>query len=563
MPDFQALQEIRTELERLEADVTALRTAQQSRAKLEGELALRRQELQSELNAASAEADRLEQQELLLREMESQLADLLPKLEHLGAAKQEMEALRAKRVTAQDAFNELAAQNKKLRTDITELEEVLSLLAEPKPSCPVCQTDLSGGKHAAVLDRQKQRLRAFQDSLAEVKKDGVETKRSLDDLVKQEETLEAQLRGEAALNAQRIEWQKRHEEATRYIKEAGDVKSRLLELRRRSEKEEYGQKERAALALLAKQIAGLEGKAIRFSEAQAVVRDLTTRQVEREYTRLEEAERAQLADIAEIELMSTRRNKRTEQINTEREKQATLRAELGDYDAIRLQTLSAERETREASEATDTARAQVERTRHALEDVARALELMAKKKIERDKLAKDKQAYTELAAAFGKKGVQALIIENILPELQDETNRLLARLTDNSMQVGIDTLRAARTGSHQIETLDIQITDDAGTRPYEMYSGGEAFRVNFAIRIALSRLLARRAGARLQTLVIDEGFGTQDAKGRERLVEAIEAVKDEFALILVISHIEELKDAFPSRIEITKTPTGSQITYMD
>ena len=46
-------------------------------------------------------------------------------------------------------------------------------------------------------------------------------------------------------------------------------------------------------------------------------------------------------------------------------------------------------------------------------------------------------------------------------------------------------------------------------------SGGEAFRVNFAIRVAMSKILARRAGARLQTLVIDEGFGSQDVQGSD------------------------------------------------
>ena len=71
------------------------------------------------------------------------------------------------------------------------------------------------------------------------------------------------------------------------------------------------------------------------------------------------------------------------------------------------------------------------------------------------------------------------------------------------------------------ETLDIIISDAAGPREYELFSGGEAFRVNFAIRLALSRVLAQRAGARLQTLVIDEGFGSQDAEGRQRLIEAI------------------------------------------
>jgi len=109
------------------------------------------------------------------------------------------------------------------------------------------------------------------------------------------------------------------------------------------------------------------------------------------------------------------------------------------------------------------------------------------------------------------------------------------------------------------ETLEIKIADELGTRPYENYSGGEQFRVNFAIRIGLSKLLARRAGAQLQMLVIDEGFGTQDARGRERLIEAINVIQDDFARVLVVTHIEELKDAFPARIEVTKTPEGSVV----
>ena len=93
----------------------------------------------------------------------------------------------------------------------------------------------------------------------------------------------------------------------------------------------------------------------------------------------------------------------------------------------------------------------------------------------------------------------------------------------------------------------------------ETFSGGEAMRINFALRIALSKLLARRAGAQLRTLVIDEGFGSQDEQGRERLMEAVNSVQDDFDLILVITHLDELKDRFPVRIEITKVPGGSQI----
>jgi exonuclease SbcC len=70
-------------------------------------------------------------------------------------------------------------------------------------------------------------------------------------------------------------------------------------------------------------------------------------------------------------------------------------------------------------------------------------------------------------------------------------------------------------------------------------------------------VLAQRAGARLQTLVIDEGFGSQDSQGRQRLIEAINLVRPDFEKILVITHIDELKDVFPTRIEVEKTGMGS------
>jgi exonuclease SbcC len=151
-----------------------------------------------------------------------------------------------------------------------------------------------------------------------------------------------------------------------------------------------------------------------------------------------------------------------------------------------------------------------------------------------------------------------MIIESAIPEIEDEANALLVRMTDGRMNVRFETQRETKKGD-TVETLDIKISDELGTRSYELFSGGESFRINFAIRIALSQLLARRAGARLQTLVIDEGFGTQDTQGRERLVEAINSIREDFEKIIVITHIEELRDLFPVRINVFKTPQGSQI----
>lgn len=166
--------------------------------------------------------------------------------------------------------------------------------------------------------------------------------------------------------------------------------------------------------------------------------------------------------------------------------------------------------------------------------------------------------FEELALAFGKKGIQAMLIETALPEIEDEANRLLSRMTDGRMSVTFETQRDTKKGDIA-ETLDIKIADELGTRSYEMFSGGEAFRIDFAIRIALSRLLARRAGAALPTIIIDEGFGTQDADGIDKLKDAIGSIQEEFQKIIVITHIEELKDAFPVRINVVKVAGGARI----
>jgi len=173
------------------------------------------------------------------------------------------------------------------------------------------------------------------------------------------------------------------------------------------------------------------------------------------------------------------------------------------------------------------------------------------------------RVYNELAIAFSKKGIQALMIENILPQLEAETNKILSRLTGNQLHVQFVTQKAGRSNKKDpklIDTLDIVIADARGTRPYETYSGGEAFRINFAIRLALAQLLCTRQGTRLQMLIVDEGFGTQDRQGCDRLIAAINAIAPDFATILIVTHMPQFKEAFQARIEISKTAeTGSQL----
>ena len=143
-----------------------------------------------------------------------------------------------------------------------------------------------------------------------------------------------------------------------------------------------------------------------------------------------------------------------------------------------------------------------------------------------------------------------------MPQLEAETNQILARLTGNQFHVQFLTQKASKGTSKKktklIDTLDIVIADAGGTRPYETYSGGEAFRINFSVRLALAKLLAQRSGTSLQMLIVDEGFGTQDAEGCNRLVGAINAIASDFACILAVTHMHQFKEAFQTRIEVYK-----------
>lgn len=163
-----------------------------------------------------------------------------------------------------------------------------------------------------------------------------------------------------------------------------------------------------------------------------------------------------------------------------------------------------------------------------------------------------------LVTAFGKNGVPALIIENAVPTIEAIANEMLGLMSNGQMTVSMITQREKKAGGLS-ETLDIVINDGMGAREYSTFSGAERFKVDLALRIAISEFLAQRAGSSVETLVIDEGLGALDPDGRNKFIEAINAIRGRFKKILVVTHLEELKDAFPSRLQVEKTPQGSVV----
>jgi exonuclease SbcC len=472
--------------------------------------------------------------------------------------------LREELQNAQQQQAEAKAENPRLKAEMEDLKSRIDQLSKTEGAdCPVCGQPLSQPDRQALVEsltiRGTERGDKYRENLTLME----QTDQRVHDLEQQINSLstaEAELiQSEKSIAQYSSQIEVLEKQAEQWQKKSAP---RLVEINTSLEQESYAAEARSSLALIDEQL-----KAIGYDAAahDAVRVEVNEGQESEQKMRALEKARSVIAplerEIADLESQVSSRE--AESVRNAQEHAAAakglaeLRQDIPDQDAAEKDLLNLqERENRLRMEV-GAARQKV----LVLEDLKSR---QAALEVERGQLTAQVAQYRQVERAFSKDGVPALLIEQALPQIESKANEILDRLTMGDMSVRFVTQAAYKDKQRQDlrETLEIQISDSAGIRDYEMFSGGEAFRVNFAIRLALSEILAQRAGARLQTLVIDEGFGSQDALGRQRLVEAINLVRDDFAKILVITHIDELKDAFPNRIDVEKTDRGSNFSVV-
>ena len=543
------------ELEQLKEQADALarrRDATLDRAR-EQDAALRER-----FEALSTRHSELEEQAAAVGRLRTQIEAAQRRLDDLGDVPSQLDAVQARRDALTGAQAEHTSERARAEQQLAKLEERLRALQRAGATCPVCNQPLRATQRDTLL-AQTARDRA---------------------------RLDAELRTVSAAR-----------DADRDALRVADQEIQRLQERRRTAEEE-----RQRLGLLAAGVRQAEAAAesahtVRAErqrateELRAVTEDTAAQvrkveeaigalgydaenhhrvQQEIELVRGAEVDRARIADAEDQLATRTQSLDRLHTVLEEKLQRRAVRAQAVADLRARLQELPAlEADTNTAASALATAHeaerqvidrvATLRRESDHLAEWARELDA---RQAELITLREAAEAYKTLDETFGTRGAPALIIERSLPALERAANGVLDRLTDGGMRVRLSATTTTQRGTER-ETLDIEIFGDGpDPRPYELLSGGEKFRVDFALRVALSRLLAQRARTRLQTLVIDEGFGTQDAEGRARILEAIRAVEPDFEKILVITHVEELKDAFDYRIEVTKDSAGSHLTVV-
>lgn len=558
----------------IEEGYQRLRTLRQQESELnarqfeQAALLRRHSELQQAITAERARLEAEQHQHKQRRqELVRRLSSVQERLQRLHEAEADIERLQARKAESEqwreqcNALREeraaLEGTNRSLKREMEVIKaQQDQILTASEPLCPLCQQALSEMHRAELLERLSregnQKGELYRANLSRIEALDTEIER----LVRQVAEAERELRKLEPLQQHVARLGEQLKQAREEEEELGRLEARLTELAAMLEAQTYAPEVQAALAevraqmaalgydeqahhALRAQIAELEGVEVLKGELEGALQAIP--EVESALQQLVERRTALEAEIAQDRAA-------LETLATEIE---ALGGQVADLEAARRVLEDLRDAERQAHYLVGAAEQKI----NALEQQRQRRKMLLE---EAERLLFEQGIYDELRAACSKDGIPAMIIEAAIPEIEEEANQLLARMTDGRMHIHFETQREKVTGGVR-ETLDIRIADELGTRDYETFSGGEAFRVNFAIRLALSRLLARRAGAQLRTLIVDEGFGTQDTEGRERLVQALNSIKDEFDLILVITHLDELKDAFPARLEVTKTRDGSMV----
>jgi len=186
------------------------------------------------------------------------------------------------------------------------------------------------------------------------------------------------------------------------------------------------------------------------------------------------------------------------------------------------------------------------------EKIKQLLAIETKLQDELETIKQELDVYKELIEAFGKNGITSYIIDAVSPEIETIANDMLQKL-DIDFSISIDTKKKLKSGEVS-ETFDINISNGKYVRPYYLFSGGESFLIDLALRIALSVILLRRKGCSNSTLIIDEGMGSLDTSNSKKVVALINMVQKSYGFkkVLLVTHVPQLQDQIQTKIEIKR-----------
>jgi exonuclease SbcC len=206
-----------------------------------------------------------------------------------------------------------------------------------------------------------------------------------------------------------------------------------------------------------------------------------------------------------------------------------------DFNEIKAEYDRVRSELQEAKVAAARAQEQVSSANAALAAAQNAAEDLKKKVAELDVLQDDRRMHDELDRAFS--DLRTDLNFQLRPELSELASAFLSELTD-----------ARYTELELDDQYNIVILEDGIPKP--VLSGGEEDLANLVLRLAISQMIAERAGQNFSLLILDEVFGSLDEARRFNVVELLRGLQDRFEQVILITHIEPVREGLDRVITV-------------
>ncbi len=184
------------------------------------------------------------------------------------------------------------------------------------------------------------------------------------------------------------------------------------------------------------------------------------------------------------------------------------------------------------------------------------------KKKERESVRKKYQVLKSLNdAARGKVYFQTYIQRQYFKQILHAANQRLSKMNANQFLLDCRELGAGGQGQQGLE-LDVINPLNGKRRDAHTLSGGETFMASLAMALGLADVVQSRVGGtKLETMFIDEGFGSLSEEVRNMAVRVLLELADGNRLVGVVSHVTELKEQIPNKLLVTKDSKGSHTEW--
>jgi DNA repair exonuclease SbcCD ATPase subunit/DNA repair exonuclease SbcCD nuclease subunit len=177
------------------------------------------------------------------------------------------------------------------------------------------------------------------------------------------------------------------------------------------------------------------------------------------------------------------------------------------------------------------------------------LEKLNDEKDARESVLQKMKVHELIATAFSRKGVPSVVVASQMPAINAEISKILSGIVDFTVELEID---------DESDSMEVYINYGDSRRIIELGSGMEKMISSIAIRVALINISSL---PKTDMFIIDEGFGALDDTGVEACNRLLTSLKRYFKTVIVITHVDGVKDAADIVLEITKNEKDSKVVY--